>query len=505
MNLALGPVASITRSRNYKWWVFASVALGLFLTVTDQSGIGIALPRIAQHFGADLPTAQWIALGFTLSTSVMFMPVGRLSDIFGRAHVFMFGFGVFVAAAAIGGSAVAFPVLIAAKIIQGIGVAGIEANGMAMVADIFPEKERGKAIGLYMSIIGAGAVGGPVIGGTLVSLLGWRSIFVSTGCVGIVALLLAALVLRRGIGGQAAGQTTGQTGTGRANRTSFDWTGAALSAIVLVCFLLSITNGHKLGWDSPAILAGFGASATALAMFIWWEGRAEAPMLDLSFFRSKVFTLGVSARFLSFLAGSAVYFIMPFYLVQGLGLEPSKAGLLMVPGSVAIAIWGPVSGRLSDRIGTRWLTVLGMALAGVGMLMFAGLDENSSTMHVMMSILIEGTGIGLFSSPNTSAIMTAIDSRKFSVASAFLNLVRTSAGLSGIAIFTAIVVFTMASQGFEPDLSVISEANGDEVRLVFIEGMSRAFFAAALVMFAAMVISALRPENAKANIDAQDG
>ena len=181
MKVVVGPVGRITRSANYKWWVFASVALGLFLTVTDQSGVNIALPRIAEYFGADLPAAQWIALGFTLSTSVMFMPVGRLSDIFGRAHVFMLGFVVFVVAAALGGTAVAFPALIVAKIIQGIGVAGIEANGMAMVADIFPERERGKAIGLYMSIIGAGAVGGPVIGGTLVSLLGWRSIYLASG------------------------------------------------------------------------------------------------------------------------------------------------------------------------------------------------------------------------------------------------------------------------------------------------------------------------------------
>lgn len=491
MNLALGPVSSITRSANYKWWVFASVALGLFLTVTDQSGVNIALPRIAEYFGADLPTAQWIALGFTLSTSIMFMPVGRLSDIFGRANVFMLGFAVFVVAAALGGTAVAFPVLIAAKLIQGVGVAGIEANGMAMVADIFPEKERGKAIGFYMSIIGAGAVGGPVIGGTLVSLLGWRSIYAASGCVGIIALVLAAVVLRRGVSEDSS----------QPAKTSFDWTGAGLSAIVLVCFLLSITNGHKLGWGSPAILAGFGVAATALAIFIWWEGKAEAPMLDLSFFRSKVFTLGVSARFLSFLAGSAVYFVMPFYLVQGLGLEPRTAGFLMVPGSIAIAIWGPLSGRLSDRIGTRWLTVAGMALTTVGMLMFAALDENSSMLRVMISIFIEGTGIGLFSSPNTSAIMTAIDSRKFSVASAFLNLVRTSAGLSGIAIFTAIVVFTMASQGFEPDLSAVSEVGGDAIRLVFIEGMSRAFLAAAAVMFAALVVSLLRPENPAPRID----
>ena len=495
MNVSFGPIPRITRSANYKWWVFASVALGLFLTVTDQSGVNIALPRIAEHFGADLPAAQWIALGFTLSTSVMFMPVGRLSDIFGRAHVFMLGFGVFVVAAAIGGTAVAFPMLIAAKLIQGVGVAGIEANGMAMVADIFPERERGKAIGLYMSIIGAGAVGGPVIGGTLVSLLGWRSIYATSFCVGVVALCLAAAVLRRGVA----------EGNDESRRTSFDWTGAGLSAIVLVCFLLSITNGHRLGWGSPVILAGFCASVAALAVFVWWEGRAEAPMLDLSFFSSKVFSLGVSARFLSFLAGSAVYFIMPFYLVQGLGLEPSHAGLLMVPGSIAIAVWGPLSGRLSDRIGTRWLTVAGMALTTTGMLMFAALDENSSTIHVMVSIVIEGTGIGLFSSPNTSAIMTAIDSRKFSVASAFLNLVRTSAGLSGIAIFTAIVVYTMSSQGFAPDLSVVSEAGGDKVRLVFIAGMSRAFFAAAVVMFAAMVVSALRPENPAPDAGARKG
>ncbi|MCY3638253.1 MAG: MFS transporter, partial [Chloroflexi bacterium] len=474
-----------TRSANYKWWVFSSVALGLFLTVTDQSGVNIALPRIAEHFGADLPAAQWIALGFTLSTSVMFMPVGRLSDIFGRSHVFMVGFAIFVAAATIGGTAVAFPMLIAAKLLQGIGVAGIEANGMAMVADIFPERERGKAIGLYMSIIGAGAVGGPVIGGTLVSLLGWRSIYAASACVGIIALLLAAVVLRREVNRDSS----------QPARTSFDWTGAALSSIVLVCFLLSITNGHRLGWDSPVVLGGIGAAVAALALFVWWEGKAEAPMLDLTFFRSKVFSLGVSARFLSFLAGSAVYFIMPFYLVQGLGLEPSHAGLLMVPGSIAIGVWGPVSGRLSDKIGTRWLTVVGMALAGTGMLLFSTLDEDSSTMKVMFSIFLEGTGIGLFSSPNTSAIMTAIDSRKFSVASAFLNLVRTSASLSGIAIFTAIVVFTMSSQGFAPDLSAVTETGGIEIKLVFIAGMKRAFFAAALVMFAALIVSALRPEN----------
>lgn len=485
MRLAIQPIARITSSANYKWWAFGSVALGLFLTVTDQSGINIALPRISEHFGADIPTAQWIALGFILSTSVMFMPIGRLSDILGRTYVYMIGFGVFVAGALLGGTAQVFPVLIAAKILQGIGVAGIEANGMAMVADIFPERERGKAIGLYMAIIGAGAVGGPVIGGTLVSLLGWRSVFFASVAVGVGAFIVAAAVLRRVDARQAE----------HSSRTSFDWMGAALSSIVLICFLLSITNGHRLGWASPAILAGIGGSAVALIAFVWWERRVSAPMLDLSFFNSRVFSLGVSARFLSFLGTSALFFLMPFYLVQGLGYEPSRAGLLMVPGSIAIAIWGPVSGRLSDKVGTRWLTVLGMGMSALAMALFSRLSVDSSSVEIVVGMLIQGTGIGLFSSPNTSAIMTAVDPRKFSVASAFLNLTRTSAGLSGIAVFTAITVFTMASLGFEADLSSVSQDGGDGVRVAFVAGMSRAFLVACAVMLVAMIISVMRGEN----------
>ena len=413
------------------------------------------------------------------------MPVGRLSDIIGRTYVYIIGFAVFVAGAALGGTAQAFSVLVAAKIIQGVGVAGIETNGMAMVADIFPERERGKAIGLYMSIIGAGAVGGPVIGGTLVSLLGWRSVFFAGLLVGLAALAFAAVVLRRDDARRPA----------QSSAANFDWLGAALSSVALVCFLLSITNAHRLGWTSPAILAGFGGAALALAVFVWWERRASAPMLDLTFFASRVFSLGVSARFLSFLGTSAVFFLMSFYLVQGLGYEPGIAGLLMVPGSIAIAVWGPVSGRLSDRIGTRWLTVLGMALSAAAMLLFARLGADSSAVYIALCMALQGTGIGLFSSPNTSAIMTAIDNRKFSVASAFLNLTRTSAGLSGIAIFTAIVVFTMASLGAAPDLSAVSQGGGEEARAAFIAGMSRAFIAAGVVMLAAMAISVMRGEN----------
>ena len=174
---AIAPIEKVTRSPNYKWWAYFSIAIGLFLTVLDQSGVNIALPRIAEEFGADIPTVQWISLSYVLATSATLMPLGRLSDMIGRKLVYVTGFVVFVGAAVLAGSADTFMLIIVAKVVQGVGSAAIQANGMAMVTQVFPERERGRALGLYMSIIGTGAISGPIVGGLLVTQLGWRAVF----------------------------------------------------------------------------------------------------------------------------------------------------------------------------------------------------------------------------------------------------------------------------------------------------------------------------------------
>ena len=483
MRLTMEPVGIIAKSPHYKWWAFASIGLGMFLVVADQSGINIALPRIAEEFGADLPSAQWIALGYILVTSIMYMPVGRLSDIVGRKYVFMGGFVVFITGALVGATAESFPVIIAAKLVQGVGVAGIEANGMAMVADIFPARERGKALGLYMSVIGAGAIGGPTIGGLLVSTLGWRSVFLFGASVGVIAMIFAALVLHSKVGAK------------NARPVKFDWLGAGLSAGALISFLMAITNGHRLGWGSPVIQASIIAVVLLLAAFVWWEGRTDDPMLDLDFFSSRVFSLGVTARFLSFMGMSSVFFLLPFYLVQGLGFEPSKAGLIMVPGAISIAILGPISGRFSDKVGTQWLTVAGLGLSGVGILMFSRLSIDSTVLYIVSGMLIHGMGVGLFSSPMTSAIMTAVPNERFSSASAFLNLTRTSASLAGISMTTAIVTMVMGSMGVEPNMAAVADDGGEVIKRAFVAGLGKAYLVAAGLLLAAMLISAFRGEN----------
>ena len=465
-----------------------AVAVGLFMTVMDQSGVNIALPRIADHFSADIPTVQWITLGYVLSTSAMLMPMGRLSDIVGRKRVFVFGLLLFMGAAALGGSARVYLVLISAKLIQGIGAAAIHGNGMAMIAEAFPDRERGKALGMYMTIIGTGSISGPVVGGLLVSGLGWRAIFFAAIPVGLVAVASSMAVLK----------DKTAAGLGDSARRGFDWPGAGLSSGALVSFLLAMTNGHRIGWDAPPIVAAFAAAVVLLATFLWWEQRTADPMLDLDLFRSKVFSMGISARALSFLAGSSVFFLMPFYLVQVLGYPASKAGLLMVPGSLGMAVLGPISGLLSDRVGTRWPAVVGMALTSSAMFLFSRLGVDSSWTHVVIGMALSGAGMGTFSSPNTSAVMGSVTRERFGIATAFLNLARTSSNVTGVAVATTIVSVTMGSLGYAPSLGDVDSTGGEGVRAAFVSGLSRVFLVAGSLTTLALVLSVLRGETERA-------
>ena len=479
-----GPWSRVVESRRYQWWAFATIAVGLFLTVMDQSSISLALPRIADHFSADIPTVQWITLGYVLSISAWFLPVGRLSDLIGRKQVFVGGFLIMIGASLLGGTAQIFAVLLAARVIQAMGSAGIEGNGIGMIAEVFPDRDRGTALGLYMTVIGLGSISGPIVGGFLVSLLGWRSIFFATILVTLIALSLTVLVLK----GRASTQR------GSAKEAAFDWLGAVLSSGALVVLLLAMTNGHELGWTSPLVAGGLVTAVVLFAGFCWWDLQATDPMLELDLFRNPVFSMGVAARFLSFVGTSAVQFLMPFYLVKGLGYRASQAGLMIVPSSICMAIMGPVSGRISDRVGTRWPTVTGMALSASAMFLFSQLTVDSHWSMVTIGMILSGAGMGTFFVPNSSALLSSLSKDKFGALSGFLNLTRTGANVIGIALATTIVTMTMGSLGFEPNLTAVSDSGGNEAFLAFVSGMNKAFLVSGGLVVAALILSWLRGE-----------
>ena len=474
---------SVKNSPNYKYWVIGALAIGMFGSVVDHGSVNIALPSVASDFGTDLATIQWVIIGYALTISALLLPMGRLGDMVGRTNVYVLGTLIFVAGAALAAASPNLSVLVVARIVQGGGAAMSQGTGMAILISTFPEGERGKALGMMMTIIGIGAIAGPSLGGLLVGAFGWQAVFLFSIPLGILAVIASLAILDK--------TRTGEAGPG-STRGRFDWLGATLSAAALLAVLMPITFGPKWGWSSPPIIASSAAFAVLLCGFIWWELRIAEPLLDLRLFRRRVFTLGVSSAFLTFLGSSAVLFLTPFYLQRVLGYSPTQAGLIVAPAAMCIAVLGPISGRLSDRYGWRMLTSGGLAVSIVGIFMLSSLDENSSLPMVMSALVLHSIGMGAFFSPNTSSIMSAVERNRFGAVSAFTNLIRNGANVTSVAMATVIVTATMSSMGFQPSLDAVECGGGGvggDACQAFTTGLNRAYWAMAGLLIASFCVS----------------
>ena len=486
----------VRRPGHTKWIIFGTVAVGTFVSVMDQSGVNVALPRIADQFAASIPSVQWVSLGYVLVTGSLLLPMGRLSDMFGRKRVYTLGFAIFTLAAVLAGSSNAILGLILFKLLQGVGAAMIQSNGIAILASVFPTSERGKVLGLFMTVVGVGAIAGPVVGGLIVSGLGWRFVFFLGAPFGVVSILAALAFLER----------DAPSGTDRASkRIGFDWPGAGLSSAALALFLLAMTNAYRLGWSSPLIVAAFVVVAVLVFAFVWWEKRVAEPMLALELFSRRLFSTGSLAAFLVFFSGSSVFFLMPFYLQKVLGYTPGQAGLLMAPSPLAFALVGPIAGGLSDRFGTRWFAVLGVAIYASALAVLTQLTETASVGLVVLALALQGVGMGAFYSPNTASVLSTVEQSRYGIASAFVNMVRNLGNVTGIGVATAIVTATMASAGYEPSLGAVTGTGIDDGVLgAFTRGLRTAFLVMAFAVGAAMLLSLVKPGRA-ADVLAPEG
>ncbi|HCP23149.1 MAG TPA: hypothetical protein DIT90_03390 [Dehalococcoidia bacterium] len=473
------------RSPNYKYWVFGAMAIGIFASVVDHGSVNVALPTIATKFQTDLPTIQWVVITYALTISALLLPMGRLSDIVGRKEVYIAGMLVLGIGATAAGLSPAMEVLFPARILQGVGAAMTQGTAMAIITAAFPANEKGRAIGLIMTMVGVGAVAGPALGGLVVDAFGWRAVFFLTLPMDAITVAATLWVLRDWVESRES------------TDTPFDWLGAALSAGILVTLLLAMTTGNKAGWSSMPIVISFGGSAVMLLTFIWWELRYAAPMLDLRLFKGITFSFGVSAAFFTFLGSSAVLFLMPFYLQNVLGYSPKAAGFIVVPGALCMAVLGSVSGVLSDRFGWRPFTVGGLLSSATGLLILSRVTETSPLWMVVPALMLMNSGMGIFYSPNSSSVMNAVHQSKYGVVSGFLNLVRNAANVCSIAVATIIVTTTMGNLGFEPSLEAVrGEAEG--VGHAFTVGLRYAFLVMMGMVLTAMTLSALQRGRAAA-------
>ncbi len=474
-------IATITQSANYKWWAFGAVAVGSFASVADQVSVNVALPPISSYFVSDLPTVQWVVISYILTISALLLPMGRLSDIIGLKKVYIIGSLVFALFALSSGLSTSLGWLIGSRVAQGIGAAMTQGTGMAIIAAAFPGNERGKAIGFMMAVVGSGAIVGPALGGFLVDFFGWRSVFFINVPLMALAIGLGLVVL-----------TERRPGGPGQRRAGFDWLGATLSTGALLVLLLALTSANHYGWASPTILGALVVSAALLSCFIWWELRTPAPMLELRYFKRLIFSFGVGAGFLTFLGGTSIFFLTPFYLQRVLGYSPAAAGLVLVPGAVCMLILGPVSGRLSDKFGWRPFTVGGLLLSALSLAIFSRLTEESTLFLVIPALILQSCGMGLFYSPNVSSVLSSVERESFGVISAFLNLVRNSGHVTSVAVATAIVTATMGAMGYEPSLAAVQAGDAAGVGRAFTVGLRYTYLTMTGLLLTAMVISALR-------------
>lgn len=405
-----------------KWWVMASVAIGIFLSTIDGSIVNVALPILARSLGAPFAAVQWVVLAYLLVLVSLMMVAGRLADMYGKKRLYAGGFIVFTLGSLLCGLSPSVHWLVAARVVQAIGAAFLMALGAAIVTEVFPPQERGKAMGIVGVMVSIGLVSGPTLGGLILGAFTWHAIFFVNLPLGVLGILMVCRFV------PTAKRSSAQT---------FDTRGAALLFVSLLCFLLAITLGPRASFISPLVL-GLGACAIAsMAAFVRTELATVHPLVDLAMFRNSTLATNVVTGLLAFVASSGLVFLLPFFLQDVQGRSPREAGMLLITGPIMIGIASPISGWLSDRVGTRPLTVLGLAILVVGYGLVSTLSATTGTLAYVVKVMWIGLGMGTFQSPNNSAIMGSVPRERLGVASGLLSLTRTLGQTTGVALIGA--------------------------------------------------------------------
>ncbi len=407
----------------HKWWVMAAVAIGVFLSTIDGSIVNVALPTLARELHAPFAAVQWVVLAYLLVLVTLMMVAGRLSDVYGKKPLYAAGFVIFTIGSLACGVATSVMFLVVSRVVQGVGASLLMALGAAIVTEIFPAKERGKAMGLIGLMVSIGLVSGPTLGGVILGAFSWHAIFFVNLPLGALGTIMVVKVVPAGA---------------PPARQSFDVRGALLLFIALLCFLLAITLGPHVSFSSPLILVLGIAAVAGFTGFVRTELSVEYPLVDLGMFRNSTLTTNVVTGLLVFVASSGLVFLLPFFLQNVQGRSPREAGLLMITAPLMIGMAAPVSGWLSDRIGTRPLIAIGLGLLVFAYGLVSTLTVKTSAFGYVGRIVWVGLGMGIFQSPNNSAIMGSVPRDRLGVASGLLSLTRTLGQTTGVALIGAL-------------------------------------------------------------------
>jgi len=440
-----------------------SVALASFLTPFIGASLNIALPPIGKDFNLNAVTLGWVANSFLLAAAIFLVPFGRLADIYGRKKVFALGVLTFSGASILAGVSNSATLIIASRTIQGLGGAMIAATTVAILTSVFRPGERGKAFGINVSAVYIGLTLGPFLGGILIQHLGWRSIFFFIALAGLLVSALVVLKLK--------------TEWADAKGESFDYTGTVLFGLSLFMIMYGFST---LPGKIAIILLIFGG--ILIAIFVKHESKIENPVLNISLFTgNKFFAFSNFAVFFLYSASFAIGFLLSLYLQYVKALSPQTTGLILLSQPLIMALFSPVTGKISDRANPVLIASSGSALVTLGLLSFSFVNGNSSILFIILSLITVGAGYALFSSPNTNALMSSVERKYIGMTSGTLATMRRLGQMTSIAIAT--LMFSM--------IIGKNKISAENISL-FIKSIRFAFITFTILGIIATVLSLLR-------------
>lgn len=455
----------------HKWGAMLAVGLSVFMGTIDFSIVNISLPTFVEELHTDFHTVQWVILSYALMVTALLLGMGRLGDMMGRKKLFISGLGIFTLGSLLCGLAPNIGWLIGFRTLQGLGAVMTQALGTAIITESFPPDERGKALGIIGGIVSVGLALGPALGGIIIGYIGWRAIFLVNIPVGIFALGAAFRFIQKEKPGTQC--------------EKFDIPGALILLITLVLFSLGMTWGQDRGFSSISVWAVMVATAVGMYLFIIVENKTRCPMIRLDIFRNTLFSVNLVMGFLVFIVLSG-NFILPFYLELVKNFSTEQAGLMIMVIPLTMGLVSPVSGWLSDRFGSRGISLAGLLMIVAGCLCIGSLDSQSGVLGIALSLAPFGFGLGFFQSPNNNAIMTAAPKESLGVASGLLALSRNLGGTAGVPLFGTLFALNVSAAAGGQKYETITKAPAEAL----VSGLNGTYKVAALFILAATVLAA---------------
>jgi EmrB/QacA subfamily drug resistance transporter len=414
------------KQSNLRWWILFTVIIGTFLGRLDQTIVNLALPKIIENFSLSVSSAGWIATAYILANAI-FVPIwGKLGDTLGRKKVYIIGFSIFIVGSVLAGLSWNLSSMIVFRVIQAIAGSADYPTAMAILAVTFTEgKDRAQALGIWSSSFAAAAVFGPLIGGPLIDLFGWRSIFLVNLPIGIIGIFMAMKFINES--------------KSEVKSRHFDWWGALVLGGALSTMVLVLDKGMDWGWLSVSSLLCYFASVSLLGLFVKIEHSSPEPIVDLKFFKMPAFVNALLNNFIVFMGMMGSLFLLPIFAQTFLGYTATQSGYLFIPMAVALMIGAPIGGRLTGKVKSKNVIFASTLVAAFGIYLFTFIDPKSTAIDLMIPLAIMAFGLGFGMAQRTNIIASLVPIEEIGVASSVLALVRNLAGAFGIAIFGTVL------------------------------------------------------------------